>query len=75
MEVKITKWGNSLGIRLNKELAEAISLKENDVVDIQVIDNKLVILPKQSLDNMLSQINENNLHSEIDFGTAGKEIL
>jgi len=75
MEVKITKWGNSLGIRLNKELAEAISLKENDVVDIQVIDNKLVILPKQSLDDMLSQINENNLHSEIDFGTAGKEIL
>ena len=46
MEVKITKWGNSLGIRLNKELAEAIILKENDVVDIQVIDNKLVILLK-----------------------------
>jgi len=75
MEVKITKWGNSLGIRLNKELAEAISLKENDVVDIQVIDNKLVILPKQSLDDMLSQITDDNLHSEIDFGTAGKEIL
>ncbi len=75
MEVKITKWGNSLEIRLNKELAEAIILKENDVVDIQVIDNKLVILPKQSLDDMLLQINENNLHSEIDFGTAGKEIL
>ena len=46
MEVKITKWGNSLEIRLNKELAEAIILKENDVVDIQVIDNKLVILLK-----------------------------
>jgi antitoxin MazE len=75
MEVKITKWGNSLGIRLNKELAEAISLKENDVVDIQVIDNKLVILPKQSLDDMLSQITDDNLHSEIDFGTAVKEIL
>jgi len=75
MEVKITKWGNSLGIRLNKELAEAISLKENDVVDIQVIDNKLVILPKQSLDDILSQITDDNLHNEIDFGTAGKEIL
>ncbi len=75
MEVKVTKWGNSLGIRLNKELAEAISIKENDIVDIQVIDNKLVILPKQNLNDMLSQITKDNLHNEIDFGTAGKEIL
>ena len=75
MEVKVTKWGNSLGIRLNKELAETINLKENDIVDIQVIDNKLVILPKQSLDDMLAKINEDNLHNEVDFGTAGKEIL
>ena len=75
MQVKIKKWGNSLGIRLNKDIAEALNLKENDEVDIQVIDNKLVILPKQSLDDMLSQINKSNLHSEIDFGTAGEEML
>ncbi len=75
MEVKVTKWGNSLGIRLNKEIAEAISLKEDDIVDIQVIDNKLVILPKQTLDDMLSKINKDNLHNEVDFGTAGKEML
>ena len=75
MEVKVTKWGNSLGIRINKELAEAIRLKENDLVDIQVIDNKLVILPKQSLEDMLSQIDENNLHKEVDFGNYGKELL
>ena len=75
MEVKVTKWGNSLGVRINKELAEAIKLKENDIVDVQVIDNKLVILPKQSLENMLSQINEDNIHREIDFGNCGKELL
>jgi len=75
MEVKVTKWGNSLGIRLNKELAEAISIKENDIVDIQVIDNKLVILPKQTLKDMLSKIDDDNLHNSVDFGTAGKELL
>jgi len=75
MEVKVTKWGNSLGIRLNKEIAEAIHLKENDIVELEVIDNKLVILPKQTLEDMLSKINENNLHNEIDFGTTGKEML
>jgi len=75
MEVKVTKWGNSLGIRLNKEIVEAIHLKENDIVELEVIDNKLVILPKQTLEDMLSKINENNLHNEIDFGTIGKEML
>ena len=75
MEVKVKKWGNSLGIRLNKEITEAINLKEDDILDIQVIDNKLVILPKQTLNDMLSKINKNNLHSEIDLGTAGKELL
>jgi len=75
MEVKVTKWGNSLGIRLNKEIAEAINLKENDIVELEVIDNKLVILPKQTLEDMLSKINENNLHNEVDFGTIGKEML
>ncbi len=75
MEVKVTKWGNSLGIRLNKEITKALSLKENDIVDIQIIDNKLVILPKQSLEEMLLKINKDNLHKEIDFATAGKEML
>jgi len=75
MEVKIKKWGNSLGIRLNKEIAKSLSLKENDIIDIQVIDNKLVILPKQSLEDILSKINDNNLHNSIDFGSAGKEQL
>jgi len=75
MEVKVTKWGNSLGIRLNKEFAEAIRLKENDIVNIEIIDNKLVILPKQSLEDMLSKINADNLHNEIDFGIDGKEML
>ena len=75
MEVKVKKWGNSLGIRLNKEITEAINLKEDDILDIQVIDNKLVILPKQTLNDMLSKINKTNLHSEIDLGTTGKELL
>jgi len=74
MEVRLIKCNNALCLKLPKEIAEAVNIKENDIVDIQVIDNKLVILPKQTLEDMLSKINDDNLHNSIDFGTAGKEL-
>jgi len=74
MEMRLIECDNALCIELPKEIAEAISLKENDIVDVQVIDKKLVILPKQTLEDMLSKINDDNLHNSIDFGTAGKEL-
>jgi len=74
MEVRLIKCNNALCLKLPKEIAEAIGLKENDIVDIQIIDNKLVILPKQTLKDMLSKIDDDNLHNSIDFGTAGKEL-
>ena len=75
MNVKINKWGNSYGIRLNKNILESLSLKENDELELIIIDNKLVLAPKKSLDDMLDEINKNNLHSFIDFGEEGKELI
>ena len=75
MNVKINKWGNSYGIRLNKNIIESLSLKENDELELTIIDNKLVLAPKKSLDDMLDEINKNNLHSFIDFGEEEKELI
>jgi len=75
MNVKINKWGNSYGIRLSKNIIESLSLKENDELELTIIDNKLVLAPKKSLDDMLDEINKNNLHSFIDFGEEGKELI
>jgi antitoxin MazE len=75
MHVKINKWGNSYGIRLSKSIIKKLSLSENDELELNVIDNKLVLSPKVKLDDMLDKINENNLHSSVDFETEGKELL
>jgi antitoxin MazE len=79
METRIQKWGNSLGLRIPKPLAEEVGLYHNSPVELSLLDGKLVISPiiKSSyrLEELLSQVNEENLHYEVDTGPAtGGEV-
>ena len=77
MEAVVKKWGNSLGIRIPNLLARGLSLKDGSSVSINNTGNEIVIRPvkKNKLSEMLSQINEQNLHKEIHTGDpSGKEI-
>lgn len=42
-QATIKKWGNSQGIRLSKEILSRMNLKENDEIEIDVYDGKMVI--------------------------------
>lgn len=69
MEIEIKKWGNSLGIRIPKIIAKDLKITEGTLVNIEDIDGKIVISPKKNtLQNILKQINAENIHSELDFG-------
>ncbi len=79
METRVQKWGNSLGLRIPKPLAEEVGLHHNSAVELSLQDGKLVISPlvkpSYSLDGLLSQVNEENLHYEVDTGPAtGGEV-
>ena len=79
MQTKIQKWGNSLAIRIPKSFALDINLKQDELVDLSVDENKIVITPmggeKYSLEELLKGVSKNNLHGEIDTGSSiGKEI-
>ncbi|MDR2922606.1 MAG: AbrB/MazE/SpoVT family DNA-binding domain-containing protein [Treponema sp.] len=77
MEAVVKKWGNSLGIRIPNVFARELSLKDGSFVDITGKEKAIIIKPvqKNRLSEMLSKINEQNLHKEIDTGRpAGKEI-
>ncbi|MEA1912179.1 MAG: AbrB/MazE/SpoVT family DNA-binding domain-containing protein [Spirochaetota bacterium] len=77
MEAKIQKWGNSLGIRIPINVIRGLSLRNGSIVDIVEEPDRLIIHPKKNptLDDLLDAINEENLHSEIDFGkTEGNEV-
>lgn len=79
METRVHKWGNSLALRIPKPLATEVGLQHNSAVELWVDDGKLVIVPvvkpALSLDELLAQVTAENLHREIDVGSAvGNEV-
>jgi antitoxin MazE len=79
MKLKVQKWGNSLALRIPKTFADEVDVKSGSVVNLFLDEGKLVITPiksnKFTLDELISQIDENNIHNEVSTGEAlGKEI-
>jgi antitoxin MazE len=77
MEAVVQKWGNSLGIRIPRNLALEFHLKNGTPVDITEEDDRIVIRPRiaKKLKDMLDAIDDKNTHEEIKVsGKAGKEI-
>ncbi len=77
MSVKIKKWGNSLGVRIPKTVIEKVNLSENSVVEIESKNGTIVIFPSKKeylLNTLLDQITKNNLHTEEEFKSVGKEV-
>ena len=77
MEAVVKKWGNSLGIRIPNLIVREFSLKDGSFVDINDNGNEILIKPirKNNLSDMLTIINEENIHEEIkSTGPVGNEI-
>lgn len=76
MEVFVKKWGNSLGIRIPKIIANDLSLKDGLKVEIKDIDGSIIISPiNNELNELLDKITPENIHSEIQSGqSTGNEI-
>ena len=79
MRTKVQKWGNSLAIRIPKLFAQNIRLRNDDRVELLIENGKLIISPiideEYTLEELLSGVTVDNLHSEIDMGKpVGKEI-
>lgn len=79
MTTKVQKWGNSLAVRLPKEIAQELSLKEGSDVEFSPKADTIVIrrIKKQplSLKELLVGINKDDIHREIDWGKpVGKEV-
>jgi len=75
----VQKWGNSLALRIPKALATEIGLQRNSPVEVSLVDGQLVIVPVVepvfTLEHLLAQVTEDNLHGEIETGPAvGKEV-
>ena len=77
MKATIRKWGNSLGIRIPKVIAEDLLLENGSEVELIEESDRIIIRPqrKPKLDDLLRDISDDNLHEEVEAnGPYGKEV-
>ena len=78
MDNRLTKWGNSLAVRIPRPAVEKAGLHEGDRLDLSVGEDGCVVLRpakrKPTLSDLLAGITDQNRHAEADFGgPAGRE--
>ncbi len=72
----IAQWGTSLAVRIPKPLAEEWGIHAGSAIDMTTDGERLTLTKRiYDLDEMLSRVTADNLHSEWDTGSAqGREI-
>jgi antitoxin MazE len=79
MEVTISRWGNSLGLRVPQDLARQASLKEGSAVDLRMEKGRIVIIPSRKrykLSDLLVGMTPQAMHEAYDWGDdLGREIV
>jgi antitoxin MazE len=79
MQVTTSRWGNSLGIRIPKDIAERVGLSAGDSVDVEAKDGHIVISlrwPRYRLADLLVGMTPGAMHEAFDWGPdVGREII
>lgn len=80
MTTKVRHWGNSLAIRVPKEIAKKAFLKEGSEVFLSLKNKEIVIIKtekkKETLRDLVAKITPKNRHELIISGNdiVGKEL-
>jgi antitoxin MazE len=59
VDIQLKKWGNSIGLRIPKKLAESLNLDEHSIVEVTESKGALIITKKKmdrNLDDLLASI-------------------
>ena len=79
-EISISKWGNSQGLRIPKEIIEALNINIGDKVRLFIEKNRLVLEPvkkkkKYNISELVEKIPDNYSKEAEHFSEPmGKEI-
>jgi antitoxin MazE len=78
MTTVVRKWGNSIGIRLPKTLAQEVEISEGASVIIEARNGRIIITParryRYQLADLVRHITPKNRHEAIETGEPrGKE--
>jgi len=71
MQTAIARWGNSLALRLPRNVVQDAHLHEGATVELRVEGETIVVRParpKYRLAELLSQLKPSHQHEETDWG-------
>ena len=78
-KAQLAKWGNSLAVRIPKDVAERAHLREGDAIVIEALDGHIELRPAEripTLEELVAQITPENRYEATDWGPdVGKEIV
>ena len=79
MKTQLSKWGNSLALRIPKPVADAANLRDGDTLDLEAEGPGAVRVrkptSKPSLEELVARITDENRHRETEWGEAiGNEV-
>jgi len=79
MDIRLQKWGNSLGIRIPSNILKSLDLKSGDSVNIKEEDDSIIIKKiknnKISLEERIKSYEGSNLSKEFEWDEPqGREI-
>lgn len=80
MQTRVQKWGNSLGVRIPRSLADELGVSPGSEVNLSTRGGELILKPTQParlhLGDLLAAVTPTNLHGEVETGHAvGREIV
>ena len=78
MRARLSKWGNSLAIRLPQAAVKSLRVHEGEQVELTIRDDRLEIRaarPRYRLDDLIRQITPDNQPEPMDFPPVGEEAL
>ena len=77
MQVQVARWGNSLGVRIPKEIAGRAGLAEGSRVEIAMENDQIVLSPAQPkyrLKDLLRGMSRSEMRKAFDWGPdVGRE--
>ena len=71
MQISVSKWGNSLGIRVPINVVNTLSIKSGDMLNYEIKDNQLILSKKTSTKEMFEKF-YNKPMEEITIDDIGK---
>jgi antitoxin MazE len=74
----VKRWGNSLAVRLPKDLAQTLELDEGSSITLEIVEDGLLVKSskprRRDLETLLRGVTRETIHDETDWGEAlGKE--